>query len=277
MTRILETNICVGLGDIIYIKGQIEPYKNQFDQINITYDPKVINTYRKNDNGYKKFLEEIGTLFFSEKPYILNKGNFSSKGQGGICQEYSLPPTKPDLKHLLCKGQLLNIDEEYIVITTKLRMFPKNDWVRFNHQFWKIINMLSKKYKIVVIGEKVVEMSNEYKTYGTHNIYSIYHEIIKSIPKERVVDLTIPALGITSPILSQIQQDCLIMNQAKFVVMLSTGGAFCMATATANMTIGYRSDNDPNGNVLFDDKEYPDAYVTRNWQQFINRLETYIK
>lgn len=268
--KIIETNICIGLGDIIYMKGQLDPFKHGFDQIKVTFDSQIIEEYRANAE-YKKFLNDIGDLFFSEPPYILNSGTYPRRGQYGLCETYNLPMVKPNLKYILCKGALLNIDEEYIVMTTKHRFFTRSYWRSISTVFWNTIRRLSVKYKIVILGEKVVEKSKEYAAHGSEITYCIYDEIMNNLPNDRILDLTVPALGITAPNLEQIQQDCVIMSEAKFVLILGTGGAFCMATAVAN-TIGHRTDHDP----LYEGKIYPDAFITRNFGGFIQKLESHL-
>jgi|ERR1700678_1721766 hypothetical protein len=280
--KILETNVCIGLGDLICMKGQTDPFKNRFDEIRITYDPGVIREFKNGDMQYMRFLDDIGELFFSERPYVLYKNapgrkiDWSKiKGQQGLCREYGLPLVKPNLKYLLCKGKLLNLSEEYIVITTKHRTFPRQHWMEISPRFWEIMRKLAKKYRIVILGEKQVEISREYRGHGSDNVYGIYQDIIKNLPPDRVLDLTVPALGITAPNLQNIQQDCLIMSEAAFVVITGIGGAFCMATAVAN-TIGYRVDDDGLANELYNDREYDDAFITRNFDAFIKKLENYL-
>ena len=93
-------------------------------------------------------------------------------------------------------------------------------------------------------------MNPGYMEIGKNDVYSIYDSIIANVPADRIIDLSVPALGISSPKLSNIQQDCLIMSQAKFVVTLGVGGSFCMATSVAS-TIGFRLDDDSIANVVF--------------------------
>jgi len=279
--KILETYTCIGLGDLICIKGQTDPFKHQFDQMKITYDPGIINVYKSGDTKYMNFLDEIGRLFFSEHPYVLVKDPSNTKsvnwgrikGQQGLCRAYGIPLVKPNLKHLLCRGTVLNIDEEYIVITTKHRTFARSYFNKIGDRFWGTMRKLADRYRIVILGEKVVEASKEYREHGIENTYGIYDDIIKNIPADRILDLTVPALGITCPNLQQIQQDCMTMNEAKFVVMLGIGGAFCMATAVAN-TIGHRNDGDGLADELYNNREHPDAFITKNFDAFIHRLES---
>ena len=273
--RVLQTNVCIGLGDLICMKGQTDPFKDQFDQIRITLDRNVINTYRRNDVPYSKFLNDVCKLFFSEKPYMLNVGNYPIKGMHGICKEYNLPFVKPNLKYLLCKGDSLNLGEDYIIINTKVRTFPRQRWNEIRQDIFNLLNLLANKYKIVILGEKVVEQSLEYQSHGPNNVYCIYSELIQNLKKDRVLDLTIPALGITAPNLIQVQQDCLIMSQAKFVMLFGLGGAFCMANATSN-TIGYRCDNEELADELYNNKVYDDAFITKNFDFFKEKVSQWI-
>jgi hypothetical protein len=265
--NILEANICIGLGDIIHIKGQLEPFKHRFEQIKITFDQKIINDFRP-DKEYRCFLDEIGHLFFSSPPYKLNVGSFVRKGQNQICEEYGLPFIRPNLKNILCQGYLLQTDREYIVLTTKHRFFTQSYWRTVCGRFWQIINKLSERYKIVILGERQVEKSKEYRIFGEEVVYSIYNDIMANIPQNKIIDMTVPSLGITAPNLQRIRQDCLIMSEARAVVILGTGGAFCMATAVANL-IGHRTDID----LLYENVIYPDAFVSRSFDQFVERLE----
>ena len=109
-----------------------------------------------------------------------------------------------------------------------------------------------------------------------NEVFGIYEQIITNLPNDRIVDLTVPALGETVSDLKQIQQDCLIMNEAKFVITLGVGGNSCMAHSTAKMSIGYREDNLPFGNIVFG-REYPNLIVSKDWKYFISVLERYLK
>lgn len=281
---ILETNICVGLGDFICMKGQIEPFKDRFERIILTCDPGILTEFKKGDMKFIQFLKEYGNFFFGQPPYeLIMDTSFTVrgvnwkkiKGQQGICRDYGMPLVKPNLKNILCRGALLNLNEEFIVITTKHRTFTRRYFDKIGPRFWEAMNKLARKYRIVILGEKIVEQSREYKDHGIENTYGVYQDIIKNLPADRILDLTIPALGITPPNLAQIRQDCMTMHQAKFVVMLGIGGAFCMATAVGNV-IGHRMDGDGLADELYDGKVYPDAFITKSLNDFIEKLESYL-
>jgi hypothetical protein len=271
--RIYQTNIAQGIGDNIQARSFIDQVKDQYDRIFITHHAPIVQKEKNNSPEYWKFLHEIGELFFSEPPYIYNQGQYPFRDAGHLLRDFRVEPQKPQLKSYLCKGSALNLDQEYIVITTKIRYMERSLFNNISSQLMEIIRQLSLKYKIVILGEKEVEMCPDYLSYGINKIYSIYNDI-KSNITNNILDLTIPVLGITSPTISQIQQDCLIMNQAKFVITLGDGGNLYMAAATSNV-IGFRSDNDPITDKIFS-KTYSDALVVKNFNDFADKLRSYI-
>jgi|ERR1700722_2257140 len=271
------------LGEIINIKYHLDLIKNQYDQIRISAHRQLLESglYTKKPDWprrkqlWNKYLDDIGKLFFSEAPYVLEP--ISTK-YGGDCQHlvhrFNLQPQKAEMASFLCKGFSLNLDEEYIVITTKLRQVYQDVFDRHAPEFWSTVRKLSQKYKIVVLGERVVEMRKEYENFR-NEIFGIYNQIIANIPPDRLLDLTVPALGETVSDLTQIQQDCLIMHEAKFVITLGVGGNSCMAHSCSRMAVGFRTDNLPFGNIVFG-REYPNLIVTKDWRYFIKVLERYV-
>jgi hypothetical protein len=266
-------SIPIGLGDLIYIRSAFDAVKHNFSQIRLSFDRNIIQSVDRSLE-YNQFLDEIGALLFSESPYILENSNHPFHEHVRIYSDFGLPLRKPELAHVLCKGNSLKLKGEYIVLTTKLRYFPRDVFNSISAGLWLILKELSQKYTIVVLGERQVEMNREYQHHTDKHIYSIYEDIKSHVPADRLLDLTIPALGICSPKLSQVQQDCLIMKEAKFVITLGVGGNFCMATAVAN-TIGYRVDDEPIADAIFS-KKYPNADIMKNWPQFVNKLRTYL-
>lgn len=268
----LVINVPIGLGDLIYLKAMLDTVKHRYQKIKIKFHRDIIKFYAF-DPGYHKFLDEIGALFFSEAPYELtSEDGIPFYGMVSICNDNKIPPVKPNLVHLLCKGTPLNIGQEYLVLNTKIRYLARDQLDLRVMEFWSMMQRLAQRYKIVIVGERVVEFNHGYLEMGPNAVYSIYDSIKEHIPSDRIVDCTIPALGKTSPSLSQIQQDCLIMSGAKAVITLGVGGGFCMATAVANV-IGFRLDSDPIADVVFN-RHYPNAIVTKDWAYFLEMLRT---
>lgn len=279
--KLIYSNIPLALGDLINIKAFLDPVKDQYGFIRLTFHRRLLEEgVKANPNGWEEkrqqwetYLHDIGHLFFSEAPYILDDGQHQFRDTVNLIKEFGIQPRKPELAHLLCKGVPLNLGEEYVVITTKVREVSRNSFLPLSIDLWRALNKLAKKYKIVILGERRVEMRREYQVLnGT--VFGIYEQIISNIPNDRIVDLTVPALGETVSNLSQIQQDCLVMNQAKCVITLGIGGNFVMSTAVAGMSIGWRTDNHWLAESVFN-REYPNAIITKSWAHFIRVLESY--
>lgn len=259
----------IGLGDLIYLKAMFDPIKHEYESINLSLTKEIITDFGKNSD-YDTFISEFGQLLFGDAPYKLTNEAYPYRRVDEIVRGFGIKPCKPEMAHILCKGTPLDLGAPYIVMNTKIRALSKTYLERNVREFWTLMNLLSKKYKIVILGEKVIEMTREYQIHTSENIFSLYPHIYNNIPADCLIDRAVPALGITSPNLKQIQQDCLIMNQAKFCINFGIGGGFCLATAVAN-TIGYRHDDDLVADLVFD-RDYPNAVVTKNWAKFIQTL-----
>lgn len=270
--KIFGASIPIGLGDLIYIKGMFDPIKHEYSKIYLNFHRELITKFDRNDS-YNIFLDEIGQLLFAQPPYQLVQQPLPYCSLQEMSTAHGLVPYKPNLSKILCQGIPLNGTEPYIVINTKVRAMQKSLLESKIRDFWYYINMISNKYKIVILGERVVEMNQEYQLYTSEFIYSLYSHIYNNIPSDRLIDLTVPSLGITTPNISNIKQDCLIMNKAKYVINFGIGGGFCMATAVAN-TIAYRYDDDFIADVVFDNKTYDNTIVTKDWNLFIDKIKS---
>jgi hypothetical protein len=271
----IATSICLGLGDNIVARIVFDTVKHQYDSIKIAHDKNIMVMYKRNDSSYVKFLGDIGRLLFTEPPYIFDvNGNYQAVHTFSTISSIPKGAKCSNLQHLLCRGTPLDINEEYIVITTKIRSITRKEFFSVSIQLWRVLQQLSKKYKIVVVGEREIERNFEY-TDMKDWVYCIYDQIISNLPADRIVDLTVPALGITAPELSKIQQDGLIMRNAKLVITLGLGGNVWLAVATANQIIGYRShtDHDSNADLLLSHFDW--FKIHKVWKDFINKLEEY--
>lgn len=277
--RKLEMSINAGIGDNLMVRVFFDSIKHNYDQIVISHNKQIIDYWKDSDPRYFHFLNELGNMLFTSPPYVFAHKQFTAMnlhdGENSV-KRLNLIAQKPNLDYILCKGNSLNLKEEYIVITTKIRGIERRDFFSLSIHLWKVLREISKKYKIVILGERTVETNKEYKNNPTI-IYGIYEQIIANLSQDRIVDLTVPALGITVPDINQIKQDCLIMKEAKFVITLAVGGNLWLAISVAN-TIGYRADNGAVNNYINDlinNPKFPSAFLTQDWSAFIKKLETY--
>lgn len=266
--NILKATIPIGIGDLIYVKAMLDNVSNRYDEINLRMARDIIQSHGLSPD-YNGFLDDICKLFFSNPPYILSEDPSPFYELPVLCSNHGIPPIKPELKNILCVGEPISIEAEYIVIVTKVRYIERAHFENKIPELFTILRQLSNKYKIVILGERKVELNTGYLVYK-NSIYSIYNDIINNISSDKLLDLSKPVFGITAPKLSDLQQDCIIMKNAKFVITIGVGGGFSIATAVSNI-IGYRNDVDILSDMVFN-KPYPDAFVTKNWNNFISKL-----
>lgn len=277
--KTLDMSIAIGIGDILSIRIFFDSIASRFDQIRICLNPNVIKVYR-DDPKYVQFISEFARLVYADHPYIFDNGPYTPFGVErfhNMVDQYGMIPKKPNLDHILCQGIPTQISEPYIVITTKVRGIQKASFYTKSIELWKVMKKLCPKYKIVILGEREVEKQFEY-IHLSNTIYGIYDQIISNIPSDRILDLTIPALGIAVPDLNNITRDCSIMKNAEFVIAMGIGGNFNLSISVAN-TIGYRELVDFHTNALvesYSNPQFTNLFLTDNWRHFISRLESYL-
>jgi hypothetical protein len=284
---ILRALIPFHLGELITAKYHLDTVKNKYQMISFCFDQDNWDRYFDNESSewanykeqWNKYIDDIGQLFFNEPPYVITKDKTDHvlyHTCSYLISEQGIAPMVSRLPHLLCQGTPLDLGEEYIVVTTKARTINMERLYERAGQFINVLKKLSQKYKIVVLGEKVVEQRKEYRFEEHQNrVFSIYDIVVDNITPSRVLDLTVPTLGNTPYNLKSIQQDCLLMQNAKFVITFGCGGNCVMSLASATMAIGYREDNIPWNDILFDNKEYPTASISNNWEYFLDKLSHY--
>lgn len=269
----IATSICLGLGDNIVARIIFDTVKHEYEEIKISHDKAVQRHFKNGDLAYDRFLKEIGNLLFTEPPYRFDSGTYPPIHTLNTVSSLPVAITKPNLIPHLCRGTPLDLGEEYIVVTTKIRGISKKQFIQQSFQLWKALNHLSKKYKIVILGEREVERSLEYSNL-TDMVYEIYSHIVANIPPDRVVDLTVPALGNTAPSLLKIQQDGLIMQQAKAVLAFGLGGNVWLAAVTSTQLFSYRDplDRDHAANLIMNPR-FSSIKPFKDWNAFIQELE----
>jgi hypothetical protein len=270
--KTLGITIAVGLGDAIFIASALHAVKHKYDKIYINARWDLAEVYKNNGKEYSDFYLEMLKLLFNDSKFIIDDKTqkFPFKNMNQLWGE-GVPPVLPRFANVLKIDEKIPVSGDYLVVTTKVRQLDKK--TRYNavkEEFIKTLDLLSKKYKIVIIGEKEVEMNTEYCAYGSRHIYSIYSDVIDGV-KNNIIDLTVPKLGIKSPDIDVLKRDCSIMNKSKCVITLGCGGNFVLALSVANRMVGFRYDD-----YKFVDhavKGADNINITSNVNQFIKLLQ----
>lgn len=270
MQKILNIYSAVGIGDMICYRALTNDYLSQYEKININLCLNILHTYKPdNKNENIIFLENMAKLIFNNKKYNIILNHFNNHLPTHVFQQKNNLECKiPNLVSSFCEEKRI-INEEYIVITTKARSINREMFLSRKNTFSNILNDLSKKYKIVLIGEKTVEMNKEYEHHGSNFIFSIYNDIIDSL-NYNIIDLTIPVLGITIPNIENLKKDCSIMNHAKKVITFGVGGNLSIALSVSN-TVSY-IEGGTEVKISFSEINNDMSFMTNQWYEFINAL-----
>jgi hypothetical protein len=215
-----KLKITSGIGDCITIRSQLLPLIKAGTQISISIDRSIIEKYRPDDkieyyNFTYNFLKEI----FSEEnckvthdqsyPFMTSLKLFS----------LGYHPRIINLQNALC-NPINPCNYSYIAISTKVRDLTRNIFDQKKADIFKKIN--ESENKIIILGEKEIIESKEYKIHGSNKIYSIYHDILNLISKEKIVDMTIDK--IVTPNIDLIKKDCTLMKFANDNFIFGIGG-----------------------------------------------------
>lgn len=266
----LNMDINLGIGDHLFLRIFVDGVKHQYDRIAITHSRPALQFWFNNDPKRGEFNLQLGRLVFSEPPYVLvPNARFPFYPNDRIVREINNKPVKPNLDRL-CVGKSLGIDK-YIVLTTKVRHIQRGDFEQYKAKITPALCELAKTYKMVILGEREVQATREYTAECNRDqVYGIYNYLIETLPPDRVLDLSIPALGITCSSLPQLQQDCLIMKEARAVITFGIGGNLWISACTANQTVGLRGDSEPTTDLI--QSGFPGMSLTKDIDQFIKFL-----
>lgn len=269
----------LGIGTLIYIKAMLDNVKHEYDKIYLSPRKDLLKWIHPDRKDWADFKDDLLKLFFSEQPYVLTDDQSYPKKDISHFGEDGLSYVTPDLKEYLCKGTLPKKleNKQFVVMSTKVRWFYKDFYKKaIDAGLWTSLSKLSEKYKFVILGERVVERNAEYKqAHIKDHVYSLYDDIIENIPKKNVIDLTIPAYGLSEPSLPRLQNDCYIMSKAKYSITLGIGGNFCMSTAVAT-TIGLDDPKDPDittKKLYLNNSTNDRVWVTQDIKTFIDRIK----
>lgn len=275
MSKSISARINLGVGDHIFARVFLDGVKHEFFSIQITHAEDAIHYWFNNDPKRRAFNTALGKLVFRDPPYVLVPGgNLPFFPNERIVRELNAIPVKPNLDHLAA-GKSLDINP-YIVITTKARQFPKATFNQIKDQLSSSLRNLSDRFTIVILGERDVQRTREYEAeVNRDQVFGIYDFLISVLPKDKILDLSVPALGISVSSIEQFRQDCLIMKEAKTVITLGIGGNFWMSAGLAQNTIGLRADNEWTTDIMTS-ANYPNMTLTKDIGAFANTLSALI-
>jgi len=273
MKKNISLELNLGIGDHLFARIFLDTIKDQYNSISIMHSKDALAYWFANDQIRKDFNTKLASLVFAEPPYIFvpnPRTRFPFFYNERIIKELNNKPTKPNLD-CLCAGKSMDT-KNYVVITTKVREFPKVIFDQYKDKLTSALQSLTNNYTIVILGEREVQKTREYDAEcNREKVFGIYHYIMSIFEPSKIVDLTVPALGIATSPFPQFQQDCLIFKEAEAVITFGIGGNLWLGLTLCRKLIGLRSDNERVTDLIVTG-EYPGAYLTKDIDQFIRYI-----
>src|SRR5271170_4824551 len=153
----------LGIGDHIFLRIYLDGIKDEYDRITVIHAQDALAYWFKNDPIRRNFNTQLASLVFSEPPYFFIPNPNSILPfypNERIIRELNNKPVKPNLDNL-CAGKSLDI-KNYIVITTKVREFPKVLFDQYKDKITTALQNLTTSHTIVILGEREVQKTIEY-------------------------------------------------------------------------------------------------------------------
>jgi len=271
MNKQLFLQINLGIGDHVVARMFLDGIKHKYDKITIIQAQDALAYWFKNDPTRRNFNTQLGSLVFSDPPYFFIPNPTSILPfypTERIIRELNNKPVKPNLDNL-CVGKSIDI-KNYVVITTKVREFPKVLFDQCKDKITPALQNLTKDHTIVILGEREVQRTIEYDAaVNRHRVFGIYNYLKDILPQDKIIDLTVPELGIATSPFPQFQQDCLILKEAKTVITIGTGGNYWLSAGISKQTIGLRADSELDRLGI---TEYIGVSLTKDIDQFVQYL-----
>jgi hypothetical protein len=279
----------VGIGDIVYTKTLLDQVIHRHQEIHVCTNEKAYESRKpvqediqewdvhlpdKNVTEYRKFVAKLFSWLFTDPRYKINlDADYRHRTIQDICEDHGIEPAKPNLKKYLW-ANIPGLPDEYVVIQTKSRLFNYGELSVTGGEIWSAIASLSNRYKIIVMGEREVEQNREYSAGFSLGAManSMYSEVMAHVPKRNIIDMTVPALGLTPPDFDKFQYDCHIISKAKSCISFGYGGGFCIALSFGKV-LCYKNYDTDETRFLFSKEKIEDSLVTGNQDKFIREIE----
>jgi hypothetical protein len=222
--------INVGIGDIITAKSYLLDYIHK-GVTKIIVQPSHRYLHLRGA-GYGQFVDQFSRLVYHEPQFTIIPGDTQLEStHWASLMKQGLKQHNVDLTTALPLERPVP-SVPYLCLNTKVRQYNYQRFLDIKQSFLKVLRKLCEHKVLVIMGERTVEQNIEYSIHGTDVIYSIYGHL-EDLPKDKVIDMTVPALGLTVPDLHALRQDCHIMAKSEGVINIGYGGNLALSGSVA--------------------------------------------
>lgn len=225
----------IGLGDLTFFCGEMLIRMNKEDTLMIKINNLTLDTYRNGSKNYKKFCIDYIKFLLNDYHVIECEPNTETDRRWELNLDYlNKIFLQTNIRNTL-KAKLLSKSDKslysnYIVLFTKVRDYNRHLFNTIAQQFYSKLNSIDSK--ILIMGEKKVEYTGEYKYLGSSIVYSLYDDFIANINSDKIIDITQDNFGPDNINLQNILHDISIISNSKNIIMIGCGGFFCTSLFT---------------------------------------------
>lgn len=280
----------LGIGDLFICYSYVKKYYDEYDIFYITIDYGIITKFRNDSDIIKKFTRDLIFKIFDDPKIIISEYDLNDNYDDfvkqnvlrGIVQSEPILYV-PNMEHIIKNLKYFDYDIEipYCILHTKIRSESYNQYLDYKDEFFKIINLLSNKYKIMLIGERKIEENPEYDNenkYSKLSSFLIYDDILNNVDKKNIIDLTVDELLHNNNI-DNFLNGCYLINKSIFSIFWGGGGPSFFMLPFAKKTIGFRTccGNTINDNFIMSRYINKDnIFLTNDIDEFLNELKKLI-
>lgn len=225
----------IGLGDLTFFCGEMLLRLTKEDTLMIKINEFTLNSYRDGSKSYKKFCIDYVKFILSDYNVIECEPNVETDIRWEINYDYinrmfSEPTVRNILKSKFSYKPVDTLSSKYVVLFTKVRDYSRGLFDGISNQFYSKLNNIDSK--ILLMGEKKVQYTGEYRHLGNNVVYSLYDEFIQNINSDKIIDLTQDDFAPDNISLENILHDLSIISNSKNIIMIGCGGFFCTSLFT---------------------------------------------
>jgi hypothetical protein len=220
---VLEVTINAGIGDIVHSHAMLEAERAKVGTFAVALDHRALHLVR--NASHSEFADRLAGFVFREPGYEI----VPQSRPGAAPQQLAaagLPMATPDLRAVLPLPETVRA-EPYVAVCTKVRGWMIGNYLAIRDRFLKQLERIGKRMPLVLVGERVLTETPEYRHHGRGFAYSIYEDL-RLLP---CIDTTFPEYGNVPAQWDQFRRDCTTMYHAERVIVLGTGGNCSMAMA----------------------------------------------
>lgn len=272
-----KVKLNLGIGDILFSRAILDNQKERYDRFIISPNIDSYKWSRNPNQDDIDFTLKFFNMVFDKPHYVIDGPNkdYPLRYLHTFTSLDGFDMIKPSLADELCDGEPLNIGK-YLLLNVRVKELPLPMFEPYKEKFFKTLKKLSKKYKIVLVGEKTIPPWPENKIYigmKGGSMYSIYDDIIKVVPIENILDLTKELSDVTDK-LKDIRQMFLYIRDAYYNITLGCGGGFCQALAAGNVIGVYPEKNTFDDDGKLRKYEYDETYLYSDMTSFIEKINS---